>query len=140
MCNHCPYVLAKLDAINKLYSTYRPKNVAFVGINSNNNPDYPEDDFEHMKKFAYEKQIKFPYLFDETQDVAKAYGAVCTPDPFVFDASMRLAYHGRIDDAMSPGASPTTNDLADALDDILVGRVPKGQFKPSRGCSIKWRE
>lgn len=140
MCNHCPYVLAKLPRMKKLYDTYRPRNVAFVGINSNNNPDFPDDDFEHMKKFVADNQIRFPYLFDDTQNVARAYGAVCTPDPFVFDSGMRLAYHGRIDDAMSPEAQPTTEDLAFALDDILMGKVVRGAFKPSRGCSIKWRE
>lgn len=140
MCNHCPYVLAKLPRIKKLYETYRPRNVAFIGINSNNNPEYPDDDFERMKTFAKEHGIRFPYLFDDTQKVAKEYGAVCTPDPFVFDSSMRLAYHGRIDDAMSPDAQPATDDLAFALDDILMGRMPTGGFKPSRGCSIKWKE
>ena len=140
MCNHCPYVLAKLPRIKRLYESYRPRNVGFVGINSNNNPEYPDDDFEHMKKFAKEQGIRFPYLFDDTQKVAKSYGAVCTPDPFVFDSSMRLAYHGRIDDAMSPDAQPESDDLAFALDDILMGRMPTGGFKPSRGCSIKWRE
>ncbi|MFH1095363.1 MAG: thioredoxin family protein [Candidatus Micrarchaeota archaeon] len=139
MCNHCPYVLAKLPVIKKLYDTYRPRNVAFIGINSNSNPDYPDDDFTHMKSFVKENGLKFPYLFDESQSVAKAYGAVCTPDPFVFDSSMRLAYHGRIDDAMAPEAQPTTEDLAFALDDILMGKVPKSNFLPSRGCSIKWR-
>ena len=140
MCNHCPYVLAKLPSMKKLYDTYRPRNVAFVGINSNNNPDYPDDDFEHMKTFVKEKGLKFPYLFDESQAVAKAYGAACTPDPFVFDSSMRLAYHGRIDDAMSPDAAPTKDELAFALDDILMGKVVRGPFMPSRGCSIKWVE
>lgn len=140
MCNHCPYVLAKLPGMKKLYDTYRPRNVAFVGINSNNNPEYPQDDFEHMKSFVKENGIKFPYLFDDSQNVARSYGAACTPDPFVFDSSMRLAYHGRIDDALSPEAQPTTQDLAFALDDILMGRMPSGGFRPSRGCSIKWRE
>lgn len=140
MCNHCPYVLAKLPAMKKLYDTYRPRNVAFVGINSNNNPDYPDDDFEHMKRFVADNQIRFPYLFDDSQNVARSYGAACTPDPFVFDSSMRLAYHGRIDDALSPEAQPTTPDLAHALDDLLMGKLPTGGFKPSRGCSIKWRE
>ena len=139
MCNHCPYVLAKLPAIKKLYDTYRPRNVAFVGINSNSNPDYPDDDFEHMKTFVKEQGLKFPYLFDDSQSVAKAYGAVCTPDPFVFDSGMRLAYHGRIDDALSPEAKPTTEDLALALDDVLMGKIPKSNFMPSRGCSIKWK-
>lgn len=139
MCNHCPYVLAKIDAINRLYSSYRPRNVAFIGINSNNNPEYPDDSYEKMKEFVAEKQIRFPYLFDETQSVAKAYGAVCTPDPFLFDSSMRLVYHGRINDAMSPEAQATKHDLDEALDAILRGSLPRSAFLPSRGCSIKWR-
>jgi len=139
MCNHCPYVLAKIDELNKLYSSYRPRQVGFVGINSNNNPEFPEDDFEHMKAFAAEKGIRFPYLFDETQAVAKAYGAVCTPDPFLFDSSMSLVYHGRINDAMSPEAQATKHDLDEALDALLRGSLPRQAFVPSRGCSIKWR-
>ncbi|MFH1306305.1 MAG: thioredoxin family protein [Candidatus Micrarchaeota archaeon] len=140
MCNHCPYVIAKISAMNSLYNTYRPRKVEFVGINSNNNPSYPEDSFENMQEFAKKSNIRFPYLFDGSQKVAKDYGAVCTPDPFVFDASMSLAYHGRFDDATSPDKQPTTSDLADALDDILVGKLVRKNFLPSMGCSIKWRE
>jgi peroxiredoxin len=140
MCNHCPYVLAKIDEMNKLYASYRPRNVAFIGINSNNNPEFPDDDYAHMKQFVIDKQIKFPYLFDETQGVAKAYGAVCTPDPFLFDSSMRLVYHGRINDAMSPEAQATKHDLDEALDALLRGSLPRNAFLPSRGCSIKWRQ
>ena len=140
MCNHCPYVIAKLEVLKKLHDTYSTKGVKFIAINSNNNPDYPDDSFEKMKEFVSEHGIKFDYLFDETQKVAKAYGAVCTPDPFVFDADSRLAYHGRFDDARTPEAKPTTTDLADALDAMLTGSLPKANFLPSMGCSIKWRE
>ncbi len=140
MCNHCPYVLAKMPALLELHRVYGPKGVAIIGINSNNNPDFPDDDFEHMKSFVKEKGARFTYLFDESQNVAKAYGAVCTPDPFLFDGSGQLVYHGRIDDAMSPEAQPTKHDLATALDALLEGRLPRAGFLPSRGCSIKWRE
>lgn len=140
MCNHCPYVLSKLAAIKKLHADYSPREVKLVAINSNNHPDYPQDSFENMKKFAKENHISFPYLFDESQQVAKSYGATCTPDPFVFDSQMCLAYHGRIDDALSPEQKPTKNEMAELLDDLLMGRLPKGEFKPSMGCSIKWRE
>jgi len=139
MCNHCPYVLAKLGTLKKLHSTYSPKKVSFVAINSNNNPDYPDDSFEKMQEFSKKHQLKFDYLFDESQEAAKAYGATCTPDPFVFDADARLVYHGRFDDARTPEAQPTTHDLADALDSILVGSLPRKSFLPSMGCSIKWR-
>ncbi|MDE1798253.1 MAG: thioredoxin family protein, partial [Candidatus Micrarchaeota archaeon] len=122
MCNHCPYVLAKMPALLELHRVYAPKGVAVIGINSNNNPDYPDDDFAHMQAFAKEKGMRFPYLFDDSQNVAKAYGAVCTPDPFLFDGTGALVYHGRIDDAMTPDAQPAKHDLADALDMVLDGR------------------
>ena len=140
MCNHCPYVLSKIQAIKKLHEQYTLRNVAFVAINSNNHPDYPQDSFENMKKFASENHIKFDYLFDDTQKTAKDYGATCTPDVFVFDADQLLAYHGRIDDARTPEAMPTTHDLVDVLDSLLVGSLPRSAFLPSTGCSIKWRE
>jgi len=114
--------------------------VGFVAINSNNNPQFPDDSFEKMKEFAQAHQIKFDYIFDETQAVAKAYGAECTPDSFVFDADSRLVYHGRFDDARTPEAKPTVHDLANALDVVLVGSLPKSHFLPSLGCSIKWRD
>ncbi|MFA5107988.1 MAG: thioredoxin family protein [Candidatus Micrarchaeia archaeon] len=139
MCNHCPYVLSKLSTIKKLHATYSPKEVAFVAINSNNNPEYPDDSYEKMKEFAQKNQLKFQYLFDDSQETAKQYGAECTPDPFVFDADLRLVYHGRFDDATSPELTPTTHDMNDALDAVLVGSLPKGKFLPSRGCSIKWK-
>lgn len=140
MCNHCPYVLAKLPALLELHRVYAPKGVAVIGINSNNNLEYPDDSYEKMQAFVKEKGMRFTYLFDETQKTAKQYGAVCTPDPFLFDGSGALIYHGRIDDAMTPEAQPTKHDLAEALDMTLDGRLPRAGFLPSRGCSIKWVE
>ena len=140
MCNHCPYVLAKLEMLINLHREYSPKQVSFVAINSNNHPDYPDDSYEKMKEFANTHHLRFDYLFDESQSVARAFGASCTPDPFVFDADSRLVYHGRFDDAKTPDSKPTTRDLANALDAILVGSLPKSQFLPSIGCSIKWRD
>jgi len=137
MCNHCPYVLAKLGVMNSLYAKYFPQGVAFIGINSNNNPDYPDDSYLKMKDFVVKNSIKFPYLFDESQQIAKAYGAVCTPDPFVFDENLNLSYHGRIDDAHYPSQdAPETNDLAGALDSILGGEKA-GRVAPKHGLLNK---
>jgi len=141
MCNHCPYVKAKISKIVELSQNYLPKAISFVGINPNNHPDYPEDSFENMKKFAKEHNIKFPYLFDSTQEVAKAYGAVCTPDPFVFDSNFKLFYHGRIDDVHYPNTQkPKSEDMIEVLDSLLAGRTYTKKAQPSMGCSIKWRE
>lgn len=141
MCNHCPYVKAKISKINHLNEKYSSKKISFVGINPNNNPDYPEDSFENMKLFVKENKINFPYLFDETQKVAKDYGAVCTPDPFVFDSKFRLLYHGRIDDVHYPSnANPKSEDLEEVLKAIINNKKISKPFLPSMGCSIKWRE
>ena len=139
MCNHCPYVKAKADALNELHERFG-KEVAVVGINSNDPTDYPEDSFEAMKQTAKEKGFGFDYLVDETQQVARSYGATCTPDPFLFDGQRRLVFHGRIDDAMSPDDTATEKTMADNIQAMLAGRaIPKG-FEPSIGCSIKWRQ
>ncbi len=140
MCNHCPYVKAKIDVIKQLHSQYSPKGVAVVGISSNDATDYPEDNFEMMQQYSREGNYGFNYLYDETQEVARAYGATCTPDPFLFDSRMRLAYHGRLNNAMEPGQRATTSDMAEAIDAVLSGRQPAQQFLPSIGCSIKWRK
>jgi len=141
MCNHCPYVKAKIAKIVWLSEIYMQKSISFVGINSNNHPDYPEDSFENMKKFAKQHSIKFPYLFDQTQEVAKAYGAVCTPDPFVFDSNLKLFYHGRIDDVHYPNThKPKSEDMMEVLDLLLAGKEYTKKAQPSMGCSIKWRE
>lgn len=139
MCNHCPYVKAKQKTIINLQEKYKNKGLIIVGINSNESENYPEDNFEGMIKTAKEKGYNFFYLHDETQEVAKAYGASCTPDPFLFDAKQKLAYHGRLDNALEPGQEATEFDMDDAIQAVLQGKKPGHEFLYSIGCSIKWR-
>ena len=139
MCNHCPYVKAKVDAIKQIHEKFN-ENIAVVGINSNDSMEYPDDSFENMQKVANEKGMKFDYLVDDKQDVAKRYGAVCTPDPFLFDEDRRLIFHGRIDNAMNPDATATENTMQDNLKKFLAGEKIEKDFDPSIGCSIKWKE
>ena len=103
MCNHCPYVKAKIEAIKEIHDKFKDQ-ISLVGINSNDSEKYPDDSYDSMKTIADEKGITFDYLVDETQEIAKKYGAVCTPDPFLFDSERKLVFHGRIDDAMNPDA------------------------------------
>ncbi len=140
MCNHCPYVKAKIKLINELHANYSNKNVAVVGISSNDAIQYPDDSFENMKLFAQEHNIEYPYLYDETQEVAQKYGAQCTPDPFLFDENFELAYHGRLNDAMSPEAKATSNDMKSAIESVLRKKKPETFFVPSIGCGIKWKK
>lgn len=139
MCNHCPYVKAKFDAFNELYEKFGEK-VAIVGINSNDSTDYPEDSFENMKKTATEKGLKFDYLVDETQEIAKKYGAMCTPDPFLFNKEGKLIFHGRIDNAMKPDDTATEKTMAINIEKMLSNQKIEKDFDPSIGCSIKWKE
>ena len=139
MCNHCPYVKAKIDAIKQIHEKFN-ENIAVVGINSNDSTEYPDDSFENMKKIASEKGMKFDYLVDDTQDVAKKYGAVCTPDPFLFDENRKLIFHGRIDNAMNPDDTSTENTMQNNLKKFLTGEKIEKDFDPSIGCSIKWKE
>ncbi len=143
MCNHCPYVKAKFEAMNELTAAY--DDVAVVGINPNDEAEYPEDSFENMIEYVERGDIAITaYLRDETADVANAYGAVCTPDPFLFsndDGIFRLAYHGRFDDAMNPDDEPSGApgfEMREAIESVLAGETPEETFRPSRGCSIKW--
>jgi len=138
MCNHCPYVKAKIDAIKQIHEKFN-ENIALVGINSNDSTEYPDDSFESMKKVASEKGMKFDYLVDDKQDVAKRYGAVCTPDPFLFDEDRKLIFHGRIDNAMNPDATATENIMQNNLKKFLAGEEIEKDFDPSIGCSIKWK-
>lgn len=139
MCNHCPYVKPKMEEIAAIQNDYADKGVVVIGINSNDAENYPEDSFANMKKFAEDFGYDY-YLYDESQDVARAYGAVCTPDPFVFDKDHKLVYHGRINDAMSPGDKVSKRDLREVLDKVLAGESVGDWFVPSMGCSIKWKE
>ncbi len=139
MCNHCPYVKAKVDAIKEIHNKFKDK-IAVVGINSNDPINYPDDNFDSMKKVASEKDIKFDYLVDETQEIAKKYGATCTPDPFLFDKEGKLIFHGRIDDAMNPEQTATEKTMINNLETFLAGKKIDKDFDPSIGCSIKWKE
>ena len=138
ICNHCPYVKAKIDAIKQIHEKFK-ENIALVGINSNDSIEYPDDSFENMKKIANEKGIKFDYLVDEKQDVAKKYGAICTPDPFLFDQNRKLIFHGRIDNAMNPDAIATEKTMISNIQKFLNGDKIEKDFEPSIGCSIKWK-
>ncbi len=138
MCNHCPYVKAKTKALNEIYDKFK-NDIVMIGINSNDPTNYSDDSFENMKKFANEKGIKFTYLVDETQEVAKKYGAVCTPDPFLFDQERKLVFHGRIDNAMSPEDTVTEKTMINNIEKLLSGKKIEKDFDPSMGCSIKWK-
>ena len=139
ICNHCPYVQAVEDRILALQREYAPRGVQLVGICSNDPTDYPEDRPESLLRRWREKGYGFPYLIDETQEVARAFGAVCTPDIYVFGSARRLAYHGRIDDDWQHPARVRCHELAAALDALLAGKEPPREQLHSIGCSIKWR-
>ena len=138
MCNHCPYVKAKIDAIKEIHQKFKD-HISLVGINSNDSEKYPDDSFDSMKSVAKEKNIDFDYLVDETQDIAKKYGAVCTPDPFLFDSDRKLIFHGRIDDAMNPDAVPNERVMIKNIEKFLNNEKIEKDFDPSIGCSIKWK-
>ena len=138
MCNHCPYVKAKIKAIKEIHKKFSDQ-IALVGINSNDSIKYPDDSFESMKAVAKDKQIEFDYLVDETQEIAKKYGAVCTPDPFLFDSERKLVFHGRIDDAMNPETTATQKVMIENIEKFLNGQKIEKEFDPSIGCSIKWK-
>lgn len=137
-CNHCPYSQAFEDRLNQAAQDYAPRGFGFVAINSNDAAEYPEDSFENMVARAKAKGLVFPYLFDESQRVAEAYGAVCTPHVFVFDASRRLVYQGRVDGFKDDAAKGQAMDLRNALDDLLRGRTVRTPVTLAFGCSIKW--
>ena len=138
ICNHCPYVKAKIDAVKEIHEKFKDR-IALVGINSNDSTEYPDDSFENMKIIAQEKEIKFDYLVDGDQEIAKKYGAVCTPDPFLFDSERKLVFHGRIDNAMKPEDTSTEKTMIDNIQKFLDGEKIEKDFDPSIGCSIKWK-
>lgn len=140
ICNHCPYAQAVLGRLIAIQSDYAEKGVQILGINSNDAEQYPEDSFEVMQEFYDKKGMNFPYLHDESQAIARAYQAQCTPDIFVFDEARKLAYHGRVDDNWQHEDQVTQQDLRLALDAILEGNLVPEPQHPSMGCSIKWKE
>jgi peroxiredoxin len=138
ICNHCPYVKARIGDIVSLQSKFRPTELQIIGINSND-PDYQDEGFENMIRFSKACDLNFPYLIDDSQDIARAYGAVCTPDPFLFDSDLRLAFHGKINDALEPEATPRVPVMENNVRALLAGEKLRKDFDPSIGCSIKWK-
>jgi peroxiredoxin len=140
ICNHCPYVLAVLDRIMRDTDDLKALGVGVVAISSNDVTSHPQDSFENMAKMADERSFSFPYLYDETQEVARAYDATCTPDFFGFNGKLELQYRGRLDASTSKaGPADLRRDLFEAMKQVAqTGRGPKNQIAPM-GCSIKWK-
>ncbi len=138
-CNHCPYVRAYEDRLIQIQREYFPKGVRFLAINANDARKYPEDGFENMIQRAAEKGYNFPYLRDETQQTARAYGAERTPEIFLLDQELKLRYHGTIDDNWEHPEWVTRHYLRQALDAVLAGEAPKIQETQPVGCTIKWK-
>jgi len=140
MCNHCPFVQHIRSQFAELAKDYQARGVAIVGINANDVENHPEDSPEKMAEEVKQIGYTFPYLYDETQAVAKAYHAACTPDPFLFDRNHRLVYRGQFDDSRPGNGKPVTGrDIRAALDAVLAGRPVPTDQKPSVGCNIKWK-
>ncbi|MEE8184919.1 MAG: thioredoxin family protein [Thermodesulfobacteriota bacterium] len=139
MCNHCPYVKATIGRLIDIQKDYDDKGVQLVGINSNDEINYPDDSFENMKSAFKDKGINFPYLRDDTQDTARKYDAVCTPDIYLYGPERKLLYRGRIDDNWQDETKVTRKDLRGAIDTVLEDRPVSDEQYPSMGCSIKWK-
>ncbi|MBO0329268.1 thioredoxin family protein [[Muricauda] lutisoli] len=139
ICNHCPFVIHVNPMIVELANEYQKKGIAFAAISSNDVENYPQDAPHLMKEKAREEHYPFPYLYDETQEVAKAYDAACTPDFYLFDTNMTLVYRGQLDDSRPGNGIPLTgDDLRNAMDAVLEGKKVDTEQKPSLGCNIKW--
>jgi peroxiredoxin len=139
ICNHCPYVKAVIDRIIRDCAELKAHGIGAVAISSNDPAEYPEDSFDNMKRVAQDLRFPFPYLWDETQEVARAYGAACTPDFFGFDKALKLQYRGRLDASRTTAVPNARRDLFEAMLQIArTGAGPKDQI-PSMGCSIKWK-
>lgn len=140
ICNHCPFVIYVNEQLAQLARDYISKEVGFIAISSNDVVNYPQDSPDKMKINAIENKFTFPYLYDETQEVAKAYDAACTPDLYVFDANLQLKYRGQLDSSRPGNNIPVTgNDLRHALDCVLANKENTSTQKPSIGCNIKWK-
>ena len=140
ICNHCPYVVHVNPELIKLANDYLLKGIGFVGISSNDVRNYPQDAPDLMKKQAEKLQYPFPYLYDETQEIAKAYNAACTPDFYVFDAELKAVYHGQLDDSRPNSGIPLSGrNIRNVLEAVLMGKEYTELQKPSIGCNIKWK-
>jgi len=139
ICNHCPYVKAVLDRIIRDVKDLKEHGIGAIAINANDPINYPDDSFENMQRIAKEKQFPFPYVLDETQEVARAYGAVCTPDFFGYDKDLGLQYRGRLDASKTTPVPGAIRELYEAMVQVAeTGKGPEEQI-PSMGCSIKWK-
>ncbi|MBI2327948.1 thioredoxin family protein [Candidatus Curtissbacteria bacterium] len=139
-CNHCPYAKAAWPLLIKLADEFRARGIVFMAINPNDERQYPEDSFEVMKQKVIEWGINFPYLRDQSQGIARAYQAQCTPDIYVFNFKRELYYHGRINDNWQEPEKVKKEELREALDRLLAGKEPPKDQHPSLGCSIKWMQ
>jgi peroxiredoxin len=140
ICNHCPFVLHVIREVVMIANDYRVQGIGVVAISSNDIVKYPQDSPEMMTEFAFQNKIDFPYLFDESQEVAKAYNAACTPDFYLFDSQDRLFYRGQLDDSRPGNGIPLSgSDLRSAIDGLIYNRSLNEIQKPSIGCSIKWK-
>lgn len=141
ICNHCPYVKHVQSELVRLAKDYQPKGISFIAISSNDIEQYPEDSPEKMKEVALQLGYPFPYLYDETQDVARQYQAACTPDFYIFDRNLRLVYRGQLDDSRPGNSIPLSGkDIRQALDNLIKGQKVDPNQRPSVGCSIKWKK
>jgi thiol-disulfide isomerase/thioredoxin len=139
ICNHCPYAKAQWPRLIRLAEEFAGQGINTVAINANIHPDYPDDAPRHMTELAAELGITFPYLVDDSQQVAREFRAQCTPDPYLFDGQGRLFYHGRIDDNWQDDKAVQRQDLREAMRALIAGTDPPAVQQPSMGCSIKWR-
>lgn len=140
ICNHCPFVVHVNTQLVKMANDYLDKGIGFVAISSNDAKSYPQDKPELMKQVAVNLKYPFPYLYDETQEVARAYDAACTPDFYVFNADLKATYHGQLDNSRPGNGVPVTGeDLREAIDMLLNNKEPIENQKPSIGCNIKWK-
>jgi peroxiredoxin len=139
MCNHCPYVKAYIDRLIALQSYFQGQKVTLVGINANDEGKYPEDSLAKMKEYAANWGLNFPYLRDRSQDVAQAFGAICTPEPFLVDQQGMLRYRGQIDDNYRDPAAVIKQDLKEAIAQVLKGESISSTMEPAIGCSVKWK-
>lgn len=141
ICNHCPFVKHVNNELVQIAKDYMANDVVFIAISSNDVEHYPDDSPDKMKKVAQQLGYPFPYLYDETQEVAKAYGAACTPDFFLYDADLELVYRGQLDDSRPGNDKPVDGkDLRTALDAIIAGKPASSDQRPSVGCNIKWKK
>jgi len=141
ICNHCPFVHHVIEEVVRIANDYRVQGIGIIAISSNDVENYPQDAPELMTEYAFENNFEFPYLYDETQEVAKAYDAACTPDFYLFDKQDKLVYRGQLDDSRPGNGIPLSgSDLRGAIDGVLYNRSINPSQKPSIGCNIKWKK